>query len=121
MTDVKEAIRKVVEGAGDTLVDLSHRIHDTPELCFEEERAAGWLCERLRTSQQSLNCVLFFLFVFCRVLITACSDCPICSGCGTVIPKPPAEMSSRVASSYTISLYSMSSSCVSLALVRKPW
>jgi metal-dependent amidase/aminoacylase/carboxypeptidase family protein len=29
------------------LVALSHRIHAHPEIAFEEERAAGWLCDAL--------------------------------------------------------------------------
>ena len=31
------------------LVELSSRIHAHPELCFEEERAAGWLCDYLES------------------------------------------------------------------------
>src|SRR5512147_1430419 len=31
------------------LVELSARIHAHPELCFAEERAAGWLCEYLES------------------------------------------------------------------------
>jgi amidohydrolase len=31
------------------LVELSARIHAHPELCFEEERAAGWLCDYLES------------------------------------------------------------------------
>lgn len=29
------------------ILDLSHRIHGRPELCFEEENACAWLCEAL--------------------------------------------------------------------------
>lgn len=38
---VKEAARNEVEGAADTLVELSHRIWDHPELAFEEELASA--------------------------------------------------------------------------------
>ncbi|HLK35089.1 MAG TPA: M20 family metallopeptidase [Terriglobales bacterium] len=31
----------------DNILDLSHRIHGKPELCFEEEHACAWLCEAL--------------------------------------------------------------------------
>jgi len=31
------------------LVELSARIHAHPELCFEEQRAAGWLCDYLES------------------------------------------------------------------------
>lgn len=34
-------------GAADRLVSLSHRIHATPELSFEEERASSWCAEML--------------------------------------------------------------------------
>jgi amidohydrolase len=44
---LKEAARAEVDRARDRLIDLSHRIHAHPELGFEEERAAGWLCEAL--------------------------------------------------------------------------
>jgi amidohydrolase len=45
--DAKAAAREAIEQARDTLVPLSHRIHANPELAFEEERAATWLCEAL--------------------------------------------------------------------------
>ena len=47
MADAKEAARERVEQARDELVALSHRIHASPELGFEEERACAWLCELL--------------------------------------------------------------------------
>jgi amidohydrolase len=43
----RSAARAAVEGASGTLVDLSHRIHDHPELGFEEERASAWVGEAL--------------------------------------------------------------------------
>jgi amidohydrolase len=42
MPSNKEAARTVVEQAGDSLIDLSHRIHGHPELAFEEEQSAAW-------------------------------------------------------------------------------
>ncbi|HYY81081.1 MAG TPA: M20 family metallopeptidase [Actinomycetes bacterium] len=45
--DAKQAARARVEGAGERLVALSHRIHAHPELGFQEERACAWLCEAL--------------------------------------------------------------------------
>ena len=45
--DAKAAARDLVGGAEATLLDLSHRIHADPELCFEEEHAAAWCAEVL--------------------------------------------------------------------------
>src|SRR5215467_10864713 len=45
--DAKGAARERLESALPGLVDLSHRIHATPELMFEEEKAAAWLGEAL--------------------------------------------------------------------------
>jgi amidohydrolase len=45
--DAKAATRECLERLRITLVALSHRIHANPELGFEEERAATWLCEAL--------------------------------------------------------------------------
>jgi amidohydrolase len=45
--DTKAAARERIDGARDALVALSHRIHATPELGFEEERAAAWTAEML--------------------------------------------------------------------------
>lgn len=38
-----------VDGERAALLDLSARIHSHPELCFEEQRAAGWLCDYLES------------------------------------------------------------------------
>ena len=43
----KAAARRVVEGASDDLVGLSHRIHAHPEVMFEEERSSRWVAEVL--------------------------------------------------------------------------
>ena len=45
--DAKQATRSVIEGSRDKLVDLSHRIHATPELGFEEERSSEWVASAL--------------------------------------------------------------------------
>jgi amidohydrolase len=45
--DSKAAARERVDGARRALVDLSHRIHDHPELGLEEERACVWTAELL--------------------------------------------------------------------------
>ena len=41
------AARERSRAAERKLIDLSHRIHAHPELGFEEERAAHWLCETM--------------------------------------------------------------------------
>ncbi len=45
--DAKAAAREKLERSRDALIALSHRIHAHPEIGFEEERAAGWLCDDL--------------------------------------------------------------------------
>ena len=45
--DAKGAARERVEQSRGKLVDLSHRIHAHPELGFEEEKSARWMCEYL--------------------------------------------------------------------------
>jgi amidohydrolase len=45
--DAKQGARERMTSAQAGLVDLSHRIHAHPEIGFEEERAAAWLCETL--------------------------------------------------------------------------
>lgn len=47
MPDAKSAARELVESRRDELVDLSRRIHATPELCFEEEQSAKWCADAL--------------------------------------------------------------------------
>jgi amidohydrolase len=43
----KDAIGRAVDGLASQLEALSHRIHDHPELGYEEVQASGWLCEFL--------------------------------------------------------------------------
>lgn len=45
--DAKAKAREVLDSARTSLLGLSHRIHANPELGYEEEQAAGWLCEML--------------------------------------------------------------------------
>jgi amidohydrolase len=44
---LKAKVADAVDRLADDLETLSHRIHDTPELCFKEEKAHGWLTEFL--------------------------------------------------------------------------
>lgn len=46
-TQAKREARRSVEGHSDALVSLSEQIHDEPELCFEEHRAARLVAEAL--------------------------------------------------------------------------
>ncbi len=55
MTDLKEATRERLDGVRDKLVALSHRIHDNPELKFEEVQASGWLAELLSVEGLSVE------------------------------------------------------------------
>jgi len=43
--DAKEGARERFERAREELVGLSHRLHGNPELGFEEEKGAAWLCD----------------------------------------------------------------------------
>ena len=45
--DARDGARERLDAARDDLIALSHRIHAHPEVGFEEERAAGWLCDDL--------------------------------------------------------------------------
>lgn len=45
--DAKAAARERFGQAERGLIDLSHRIHAHPELAFEEEQAAHWMCETM--------------------------------------------------------------------------
>jgi len=47
MNVLKDAIAKALDRLGDELEQLSHRIHDNPELGYHEVKAAGWLTEFL--------------------------------------------------------------------------
>jgi amidohydrolase len=45
--DQKAAVQRELDARLQALVDLSHTIHEHPELAFEEERAAAWVGEAL--------------------------------------------------------------------------
>lgn len=45
--DARAGARERLDDARDDLIALSHRIHAHPEIGFEEERAAAWLCDDL--------------------------------------------------------------------------
>lgn len=45
--DSKAGAREKLQSIQDDLLDLSHRIHAKPEIGFEEEHAAAWLCDFL--------------------------------------------------------------------------
>ena len=45
--DAKAAAREAFEKVREPVLALSHRIHGSPELAFEEERAAGWIADVL--------------------------------------------------------------------------
>jgi amidohydrolase len=45
--DIKPKVTEGVDRLADDLERLSHRIHDTPELAFKEEKAHNWLTEFL--------------------------------------------------------------------------
>lgn len=47
MSQVKDQIAAAVDRLGDELESLSRRIHDNPELGYQEVKAAGWLTEFL--------------------------------------------------------------------------
>ena len=47
MTDAKSSAQQTVDAAADALIDLSHRIHATPEVRFEEVESARWTASML--------------------------------------------------------------------------
>jgi amidohydrolase len=47
MTTLKDDLCRAVDRLGDDLEQLSRRIHDHPELGYQETKAAGWLAEFL--------------------------------------------------------------------------
>jgi amidohydrolase len=49
VTSVKETAAAVVDGALENLVALSHLVHDTPELCFDEHRSSKAVAETMRS------------------------------------------------------------------------
>jgi len=47
--DPKAAAQESLDGVRDKLVELSHKIHNNPELGFKEEKASKWLCDLLES------------------------------------------------------------------------
>ena len=47
MSTIKDAISQAVDRLADELESLSRRIHDTPELAYQETKACAWLSEFL--------------------------------------------------------------------------
>ncbi len=45
--DLKARVADAVEAARDEIIDLSHRIHASPEPAFEEHQAAAWVAEAI--------------------------------------------------------------------------
>ena len=45
--NTKDRVGEAVQGARAEILDLSHRIHQTPEPAFEEHQAATWVAEVL--------------------------------------------------------------------------
>jgi metal-dependent amidase/aminoacylase/carboxypeptidase family protein len=43
LDQAKTRVTDAVDRLADDLEKISHQIHATPELCFHEEQAAGWL------------------------------------------------------------------------------
>jgi len=43
LDQTKTKVTDAVDRLADDLERISHQIHSTPELCFQEEKAAGWL------------------------------------------------------------------------------
>jgi len=51
----KETAQARVEEIRDSLIDLSHRIHANPELCFEEHKSSGWAADVLEEAGLSVE------------------------------------------------------------------
>src|SRR5262245_940405 len=47
--ELSTAIDAAVDRNKESLISLSRRIHQNPELRFEEHKAAAWICELLET------------------------------------------------------------------------
>ena len=49
MSTIKADIQRALDGLGDELEALSRKIHDHPELGYQEVQASGWLCAFLES------------------------------------------------------------------------
>ncbi|MDR1649183.1 MAG: M20 family peptidase, partial [Synergistaceae bacterium] len=48
LNDGKKRIAEIADGIRGELIELSHKIHETPELGYEEYSARDWQAELLR-------------------------------------------------------------------------
>jgi amidohydrolase len=55
MTDLKETARNRLDAVRDHLVKLSHRIHENPEIRYEEQQASAWLAELLAAEGMTVD------------------------------------------------------------------
>lgn len=55
MTDPKQTARERLDGVRDSLVALSHRIHEHPEPAYQEEQASAWLADLLAQAGLSVE------------------------------------------------------------------
>lgn len=53
--DTKAAAKSVIDDNNERLIELSHRIHANPEMCFEEEQAADWTATALNEAGFSIE------------------------------------------------------------------
>lgn len=54
-TDAKGSAEHVIAGARERLIELSHAIHASPEVAFEEVRASGWVATLLDSAGFSVR------------------------------------------------------------------
>jgi metal-dependent amidase/aminoacylase/carboxypeptidase family protein len=47
MAEPVESLEHAVDAVTPEALDLSHRVHATPEIAFQEHQAAGWTAELL--------------------------------------------------------------------------
>ena len=47
MSAIKDLIGQAVDRLADDLESISRKIHDNPELAYQEVKAAGWLADFL--------------------------------------------------------------------------
>ena len=48
LEEVKTKIQKEIDNYSQSLIDLSHKIHENPELGWQEVKASGWLIDFLK-------------------------------------------------------------------------
>lgn len=46
--DLKQPAKRRIDTEGQSLIALSHKIFETPELCYEEHKSSAWLADALR-------------------------------------------------------------------------